>query len=199
MQKTETVEVPIFPLNTVLFPGGLLPLKIFEQRYLDMTRDCLRDGTPFGVFLIREGSEVGTPASCEEVGCLASISQWEMPQLSIFHLLVEGRGKVRIREKRAEANGLIRGEVELRPEESPIPLSPQFQRYAEVLRMIIKKAGGQFFPQPQRYDDAVWVGYRLAEVLPIALSARQTLLTLADSHERIRLIHQALEQQGFAV
>jgi uncharacterized protein len=145
VQKTETVEVPIFPLNTVLFPGGLLPLKIFEQRYLDMTRDCLRDGTPFGVFLIREGWEVGTPASCEEVGCLASISQWEMPQLSIFHLLVEGREKVRIREKRAEANGLIRGEVELLPEESPIPLSPQFQRCAEVLKMIIKKRAGSSF------------------------------------------------------
>src|SRR5712664_744712 len=81
-----TTAIPIFPLNTVLYPGGMLPLKIFEQRYLEMTRDCLRDATPFGVCRIREGLEVGTPALAEAVGCTAVIVEWEMPHLGVFHL-----------------------------------------------------------------------------------------------------------------
>lgn len=198
MQKTETVEVAIFPLNTVLFPGGLLPLKIFEQRYLDMTRDCLRDNAPFGVFLIRDGAEVGAPATCEEIGCIAAIIEWEMLQLGIFQLLTQGQDKARILQRRVENNGLVRGEVELLPAEAPIPLSPQFQRCAEILKMIIEKNGAQFFPQPQRYGDALWVGYRLAEVLPMEITNRQKLLELADPGERIRIVDELL-QQGFVV
>jgi Lon protease-like protein len=79
-----TTTIPIFPLNTVLYPGGMLPLRIFEQRYLEMTRDCLRDTTPFGVCRIREGAEVGTPALPESVGCTAVIAEWEMPHLACF-------------------------------------------------------------------------------------------------------------------
>ena len=77
-------EIPIFPLSTVLFPGGLLPLRIFEQRYLEMTKTCIRDLTPFGVCLIREGQEVGAPAVPHGVGCTARILQWDMPHLGLF-------------------------------------------------------------------------------------------------------------------
>ena len=70
-------DTPLFPLGTVLFPGGLLPLRIFEQRYLEMAKVCLREGTPFGVCLIREGSEVGAPATHEELGCLAQGHRWQ--------------------------------------------------------------------------------------------------------------------------
>ena len=83
-------DVPLFPLNTVLFPGGLLPLRLFEQRYLEMAKGCLRDGTPFGVCLIREGAEVGTPATHEDVGCLARIVQWDMQQLGLLQLVAQG-------------------------------------------------------------------------------------------------------------
>jgi hypothetical protein len=80
-------DVPLFPLNTVLFPGGLLPFRIFEQRYLEMAKGCLRDGTPFGVCLIRDGAEVGTPATHEDLGCLARITQWDMQQLGLLQLV----------------------------------------------------------------------------------------------------------------
>jgi Lon protease-like protein len=86
----------LFPLGTVLFPGGLSPLKIFEQRYLDMTKACLRDNLPFGVCLIREGREVGAPAAPENVGCLATIEQWEMPNSSMFHMLARGGERFRV-------------------------------------------------------------------------------------------------------
>src|SRR5918995_6119962 len=89
-------EIHIFPLNTVLFPGGLLPLKIFEQRYIEMTKACLRDNRPFGVCLIREGREVGDPAVPETIGCLATIEKWDMPQLGLFQLVARGSERFRL-------------------------------------------------------------------------------------------------------
>ena len=193
------MELPIFPLNTVLFPGGRLPLKIFEQRYLDMTRDCLRDNQPFAVFLIREGAEVGASATCEEVGCVASIAEWEMPQLGIFHLLTEGREKARVVRQWSEANGLVRGEVQLLRAETPVAVATEFQRCAEILKLIIERTGEEFFPHPPRYEDALWVGYRLAEVLPMELPARQKLLELSEPQERMRVVRDLMRTQGFAV
>ncbi|HET6756825.1 MAG TPA: LON peptidase substrate-binding domain-containing protein [Burkholderiales bacterium] len=197
--KLTTLEVPLFPLKTVLFPGGRLPLKIFEQRYLDMTRDCLRDGQPFGVFLIREGEETSAAALCEEVGCLASITEWDMPQLGIFHLLAEGRTKARILEQRIEANSLRRGKVALIDAEQSISVAPKFQRCAEILRIIITQTGEHYFPQPARYEDGLWVGYRLAEILPMELLERQKLLELQDAEERLEVLSEVLKQQGFHI
>ena len=89
-------NIALFPLGTVLFPDGLLPLKIFEQRYLDMTKACIRDNQPFGVCLIHEGFEVGAPAAPHSVGCLATIEQWDMPNPGMFHLLARGGERFRI-------------------------------------------------------------------------------------------------------
>src|SRR5205814_7290111 len=86
----------LFPLNTVLFPGGVLPLKIFEQRYIEMTKVCIKEDCAFGVCLVKEGREVGTPAVPQDIGCLARIAQWEMPQLGVFHLETQGTRRFRI-------------------------------------------------------------------------------------------------------
>ena len=99
----------IFPLGTVLFPGGTLPLKIFEQRYIEMTKACLRDNRPFGVCLIREGQEVGAPAVPETIGCLATIERWDMPQLGLFQLVARGGERFRLLETRVASNGLMSG------------------------------------------------------------------------------------------
>jgi len=107
------MEMPIFPLGTVLFPGGVLPLKIFEQRYLDMTKACLRDGTSFGICLIREGREVGAPAVPSSVGCIARIREWDMPQLGIFLLITEGTERFRLGGSRIDRSGLLIGEDKL--------------------------------------------------------------------------------------
>jgi Lon protease-like protein len=195
----QTVDTAIFPLDTVLFPGGRLPLKIFEQRYLDMTKDCIRDNALFGVFLITDGGEVGAPAECEDIGCLAAIIDWEMPQLGIFHLVTEGRDKVQIVSRRVETNGLIRGEVELLPAESSVELPADFRPCAQILQLIIERTGEEFFPQPARYDDALWVGYRLAEILPMEQQSRQKLLELTDPRARMRVVRELMRQQGFEV
>ena len=145
--RQPSLEIPIFPLRTVLFPGGLLPLKIFEQRYLDMTKVCIRDNTPFGVCLIREGTEVGAPAVPYTVGCTARIAEWDMPHLGLFHLLCRGESVFRIvehwtRQERAAARA---GGCATPP---PQPLAPGHQPLADLLERIIDKVGSDRFPAP---------------------------------------------------
>ena len=193
--KTEPIqEVFIFPLNTVLFPDGVLQLKVFEQRYIEMTKACLRDEQPFGVCLIREGHEVGTAAVPEPVGCLATIESWDMPQLGMFQLTCRGGERFRIRELRAAPNHLISAAVEpIPPDDGAQEVEPLCR---EVLQAIIEKVGAERFPAPLRLDDAAWVGYRLAEVLPLEARAKQELLELTDAGRRLARLRGLLEQQG---
>ncbi len=194
LEPDHVQEVFIFPLNTVLFPEGLLPLKVFEQRYMEMTKACLRDGQPFGVCLIREGHEVGSAAVPEPVGCLANIVHWEMPQLGVFELLARGGERFRIREMRVQPNQLIAASIEALPSDSGRDeVDPAC---GELLRVIIDKAGATRFPAPLRLDDAAWVGYRLAEMLPMEATTRQQLLELTDAPERLARIKQILVRQG---
>ena len=173
-------EIPIFPLSTVLFPGGLLPLRIFEQRYLEMTKICIRDNSPFGVCLIREGHEVGNPAVPHTVGCTAHILRWDMPHLGLFHLMTEGGSVFRILEQWSSRTGLLQAQVELEPRAPEVALPEAFQPLAALLETIMSKVGADRFPSPARLDDAAWVAYRLAESLPLEASLRQQLLEVRD-------------------
>ncbi len=187
-------EIFIFPLNTVLYPEGVLPLKVFEQRYIEMTKACLRDERPFGVCLIREGHEVGTAAVPEPVGCLATIESWDMPQLGLFHLIARGGGRFRIREMRVAPNHLISAAVEpIPPDDAAQEVEPLCR---EVLQAIIEKVGAERFPAPLRFDDAAWVGYRLAEVLPLDAKVKEGLLELTHAGVRLERLRSLLVKQG---
>ncbi len=187
-------ELPLFPLGTVLYPGGQLPLKIFEQRYVDMTKACLRDSTPFGVCLIREGREVGEPAAPHAVGCLAQIEQWDVPHPNLFTILARGGERFRILDAAVSAGGLITGRVEILPEPSrPATVDRACQ---EVLRLAIERAGSDSVPGPVRLDDPVWVSYRLAEILPISPLEKQALLELDDTGARLAQLHELLLKHG---
>ena len=175
-----TVEIPIFPLGTVLYPEGLLPLRIFEQRYLDLTKFCIRDNTPFGVCLIREGLEVGTVAVPYAVGCTARIAQWDMPHLGLFHLVTHGESVFRILEQWTAKSGLVQAQVELDDPPPPLPLPEEYKDLGTLLQKIIAKVGAERFPSPARLDSAGWVGYRLAEVLPLEVETKQRLLEARD-------------------
>jgi uncharacterized protein len=192
----QALEIPIFPLNTVLCPGGLLPLKVFEQRYIDMTKLCLRDGRPFGVCLIREGGEVGTPATPERVGCLSTILEWDMQQLGIFELKTLGTARFAIRDQSVGGNGLITAEVNMLVEEPRTALPEEHDPCARVLRLIIDKLGNDHFREPFDFEDAAWVSYRLIETLPLKLPAKQKLLELDDSRARLMVLHKFLTTQG---
>lgn len=190
MADAQRKDVFLFPLGTVLFPGGMLPLKIFEQRYLDMTKACLRDNLPFGVCLIREGREVGTAAVPESVGCLATIEQWDMPHTGMFHLLTRGGERFRILETRVAANGLLSGEVEMLP--PPASGAPDADCVA-LLQRVIAQVGAENFPQPVRLDDAAWVVYRLAEMLPFPMAEKQLMLQAAQASELSGIIKNSIK------
>src|SRR5262249_2571216 len=150
-------SVPIFPLSTVLFPGSLLPLRIFEIRYMDMARECLKAKSPFGVCLIREGREVGAPAVPEPVGCLARIAECDMEELGILKVRAEGLERFRILSTEVNRQGLIVGEVEALAAEAGAPDAPGLAESAEFLRKVIAGIGNERFMEPRRFDDATWV------------------------------------------
>jgi Lon protease-like protein len=184
----------IFPLGTVLFPGAALPLKIFEQRYIEMTKTCLRDERPFGVCLIKEGREVGDPALPHTVGCLATIEQWDMPQMGLFHLLARGGDRFRLIDSRTAKNGLMTGVIERLPQDAPADEVDDACR--RVLEMIIERVDVSRFGKPFQLDDASWVGFRLAEILPLDMQVKQELLEMTQAAQRLSRIRALLMEEG---
>jgi Lon protease-like protein len=177
-------NLPLFPLNTVLFPGGRLPLRIFEQRYMDMAKACLKDSSPFGVCLIREGSEVGEPAVPAQVGTLARITTWDMPQLGVLHIVAVGGERFRITDRRVQADGLGRATVQALPGDEDSAIPANCAACVTLLRKVIDQQSSLFEP-PLRLDSSSWVGSRLTELLPLPLSAKQELLELSDARVRL--------------
>jgi Lon protease-like protein len=171
----------------VLFPGGRLPLRIFEQRYLDMAKGCLRDGSPFGVCLILEGREVmegpGGPAVPARVGCTARIRDWDMPQLGVLQVVAGGEQRFRILDHAVHPGGLLRGSVELLDEEdSAIPEA--LRNCRRILERVLDDHP-DLFERPYRLDSALWVAGRLAEVLPLPAELKQELLEMDRAEERL--------------
>jgi uncharacterized protein len=189
------VEIPLFPLNAVLFPGGFLPLRVFEQRYMDMVTHALRDGTNFGICLIASGQEVGQPAVPQEVGTIARIGEWDMQQLGVLSIKVHGEQRFRILERRTESSGLQMAQIELIANEAALQLPAKLARLQPLMRVILADAG-EAVPPPHPLDDAVWLGNRYAELLPISLMAKQKLMEIDDSLLRVETIYQYLEQKG---
>lgn len=191
----EQGTLPLFPLNTLVFPGGRLPLRVFEQRYLDMIKQAIADNTPFGICAIREGAEVGAPAVPYAVGTRVIITDWDMPQTGILHIDTQAQQRFVIRSIHTEPNGLLIGTVESVSVEVIAPIPDELQLAAEILRHIVKEYGDAHFPAPHHFEDAVWVGYRLSEVLPLKLSTKQSLLEMNDSVERLSILNEILKKQ----
>ena len=198
-------DVPLFPLHTVLFPDGLLPLKIFEARYLDMARECLRETTPFGVCLLKSGGEVALadePSVPEAVGCLAEIAECDVETFGMLLIRARGTRRFRLLSHRVEASGLLVGMAEPLPDDLPLEgneLLAKFGACAEVLERIIatireRDPDSLPFAEPFRLEDPTWVSNRLSEVLPIALRARQKLMELTDAGARIDVVHHYMQQ-----
>jgi Lon protease-like protein len=177
---SDTLEIPIFPLGSVLFPAGRMDLRIFEARYVDMTKACIRDNGVFGVSLIASGSEVGLPAVPSPIGCTARIVEWDVPAAGLFTLTTRGENVFRLIESRTQRDGLIIGTVELLEPPDPTPLPPAHEALADVLKQIMARLGDGHFLTPPRTDDAAWVGYRLAELLPVPAQIKQQLLEIRE-------------------
>jgi Lon protease-like protein len=179
----------------VLFPGGRLPLRIFEMRYMDMAKRCLKDGSPFGVCAIREGAEVntatGAPAVPYDVGTLARIGEWDMPQLGMLHIVALAGERFRIAERRVERDGLQVARVEILESERDAPVPGTCEACVRLLERVIEQQP-ELLAAPHRLDSASWVGARLAELLPLPLAERQALLELEDALERLARLNQKI-------
>ena len=187
--------LPLFPLNTVVFPGGRLPLRIFEQRYIEMVKQAIADSSPFGICAIREGQETGTPAVPYSVGTRVRITDWDMPEAGILHIDTQAEKRFVIRHTQVEPSGLLVGTVDDISAEPAIAIPHELELAVEILRHIIDEHGHAHFPAPHAFEDAVWVGYRLSEVLPLKLSIKQNLLEMNDSVTRLRILTEFLKRQ----
>ncbi|MCV2218130.1 LON peptidase substrate-binding domain-containing protein [Thauera sp. Sel9] len=191
----ETQRLPLFPLKTVLFPEGMLPLRVFEPRYMDMVTRCMREGEAFGVCLIAAGEEVGEAAVPHPVGTEAHIERWDMEQAGLLTLLVRGGRRFRVLDHEVERDDLLVAEVGWLPEPPPQAVPAAQQDLLPLLQSIVAELGERL-PPPHRFDDAAWVGARYAELLPIPLLAKQRLLELDDAISRLEIVQRFLRERG---
>jgi uncharacterized protein len=175
--------LPLFPLRTVLFPGGILPLRIFEARYLDMVRDCMRKNSGFGVCLVLEGSETAS-ASAAAVGCEAKIVDFETRDDGLLGIVCHGHRRFHVEKAQVRSDGLLVGDVRWLNEESTQALAPEYSLLATMLERFLEKTNARY-PQ-QLLQDAEWVAWRFAECLPLTGPQRLHLLQLNESEQRLQ-------------
>jgi Lon protease-like protein len=178
-------EIPLFPLNTVLFPGGPLPLRIFEPRYVDMVRRCMRESAPFGVLLIRAGAEVGAVASTAEVGTSARIVDFHQMQDGLLGIVCLGERRFRVLARRTQADGLHVGDVEWLPDEAGAAVPSEHQHLGDLLEKVLPELGEMYQLVERKFEDAAWLSARLAEILPISLGDKQSCLEMDDPVARL--------------
>ena len=187
----DLLDIPLFPLSAVLFPGGLLNLRIFETRYIDLVRECARNNSGFGVCLILDGQEAGDPALPAAVGTLARITDFYTLPDGLLGIGAEGYSRFQVATTRVRDNGLVHGEVRFWDDEPVISVPPEHGLLATILERLHESAGGPFAHADRAsYDDASWVGFRLAEMLPLAQTERQELLQFTDPLQRLARLMQ---------
>ena len=187
------VRIPIFPLHTVLFPGGPLPLRVFEPRYTDMISQCLKSGHGFGVCLIREGDETGAAAASHEIGTIAQIEDWHMRRDGLLGIEVVGDKKFTTKNLSVASNQLLTAEIEYLPEEPVLEVPPEFHNLVDLLEERVSQLGKRYVKTKLNFNDATWVGYRLAEVLPLRLSQKQYFLQLEAPLKRLEHLNDVLQ------
>ena len=191
--NAEVRELPLFPLNAVLFPGGPLPLKIFEPRYLDMVSRCMSEQSGFAVVLVSEGEEASIATSFAATGTEARIVDFDRLEDGLLGISCLGRERVRIVEAWREPDGLNRGRVLDIAADPVVAVPPEQAWLADVVKQVLPEAGDTY-RHVQRRDDAAWIANRLAELLPLALADKQSLLELSDPLERLSVLEPAVNK-----
>ncbi|MDR3454787.1 MAG: LON peptidase substrate-binding domain-containing protein [Rhodoferax sp.] len=199
-------SLPLFPLGTVLFPGGVLPLRIFEVRYLDMIGKCHKAGAPFGVVSLTRGSEVRVPGAQEafsDVGTLATITELATPQPGVLQIRCTGAQRFRITRRERLKHGLWVAEVQRIDGDMTVPVPDDLQGTAEALRQLIQALQLRELPpaqmplqEPWQLDDCGWVANRWCELLPLPLALKQRLMALDNPLVRLELVSDLLTRAG---
>jgi uncharacterized protein len=201
-------SLPLFPLGTVLFPGGILPLRVFEVRYLDMIGRCHRAGAPFGVVCLTQGSEVRQPGAKEafcSVGTLATITEFDTPQPGLLMIRASGTQRFRITSRDQLKHGLWVADVERLPADQSVPVPPDLRATADALGKLIEslqqRTGAEAhmpLQGPWRLDDCGWVANRWCELLPLPTEMKQRLMELDNPLVRLELVGDVLARTGIA-
>ncbi|CAD7714118.1 hypothetical protein LMG31886_09410 [Xanthomonas hydrangeae] len=182
----DSSALPLFPLHNVLLPGAAMGLRVFERRYLDLVRECGRTGTSFGVCLILDGAEVGVPATPAAFGTEVRIEDFDVGADGVLVLRLRGTRRFHVQRSRIRDNGLVVGEVSWCEPDSDDELRPQHSLLATVFERMLEQVGGEFASAgPGLLDQAAWVGWRLAELLPLTEQQRLSLLQQDDPHRRL--------------
>lgn len=202
-------SLPLFPLGTVLFPGGLLPLRIFEVRYLDMIAQCHQSGTPFGVVALTRGIEVRQAGAAQEafhpIGTLARIVRLEKPQPGLMVIQCVGTQRFRLRASHRMSHGLWVGDAEVMDEDMPVTVPEDLQNTAAALRQLVETLRSQHpdpddfaLQQPLRLEECGWVANRWCELLPLPVAMKQGLMALDNPLVRLELIGDLLSKHHIA-
>ncbi len=181
-------EMPLFPLSSVVMPEGRLPLRIFETRYVDMVRDCFKRSAGFVVCGIKAGAEVGAVAQPFTVGCRVEIVDWDQDDRGLLTIVALGVRKVRIGNTRVLGSQLLVGDVVDLPEEQSEPVAPEHRLLQQAMEQILEQIAPSIEYQEPRIDDAVWLGSRFIELLPLPLEVRQQMMLMADPQARLQQI-----------
>ncbi len=195
-------SVPLFLLTNVLFPDGVLRLRVFEKRYVDMVRQCMRDSKPFGVCLITKGKDPNAAKDFVRIGCLARIVDFDMEQLGVLEIRCIGQSRFEIQTFDVQKDGLVIGQVKLIEPDAAIAIPDDLITCANLAEELVKEIerkfaddSGQVIAPPYEFDSAAWVANRLCEVLPISPAARQELMALRDPLSRLNLVQQFLQNK----
>jgi Lon protease-like protein len=192
--------LPLFPLGTVLFPGGLLPLRIFEVRYLDMIRRCQREGRPFGVVTLTQGHEVrqaGTgPEAFHPVGTLATVAEISSPQPGLLMIQAHGGSRFQLQSSQQLKHGLWVGQTQPLADDPAVPVPEDLQGHAKSLAHLLETLSAHAADarsrmpvrSPWHLDDCAWVANRWSELLPLPLETKQQLMALDNPVLRLELV-----------
>ena len=183
--SAENSDIALFPLHTVLFPGGPLPLRIFETRYTDMVRNCMREQQPFGVVLIQEGEEAGPVATTATVGCSARIVDFYTLQDGLLGISCVGERKFSVLRVWRAPDGLNVGEVSWLEPEPRITLPEEYAQFGASVQRAVAELAEHYQHVEKHFDDAAWIGARITELIPIGLNEKQVLLELDDPIARL--------------
>lgn len=191
----DKLRIPLFPLHAVLFPGGALPLRVFESRYLDMISQCMRSKSNFGICLISDGSEVGSAATTFSVGTLVEISYFQQLKDGCLGITARGKQRFHILTSEVEPNQLTIADVELLPLTDELTLPEEFKEFCRILSDMFNELGHPYTSLPKNYNSANWVSARLAELLPIGLQEKQAMLEMEDPIQRLLRIREILTEK----
>jgi uncharacterized protein len=195
-------DLPLFPLQSVLFPGAQLNLRVFEARYLDLVSRCLREQQPFGAICLRQGSEVRSADEAvllETTGVLARLEEVDAEQAGVLRVRCLGTHRFEIDEPVQQADGLWTARAWLIDDDAVVAPSESMVATVRALANAIgalERKGGSPFLKPYRFEDAGWVANRWCELLPISLAAKQKLMALEDPQMRLRLVDEYLRGKG---